>query len=165
MSQTHKQLIDTFYTAFAQRDSAGMAACYHPEVVFHDPVFATLKGWKAAAMWKMLCERGKDLRIEFRDVRADETSGGAAWEAWYTFSATGKSVHNKVKAEFAFADGKIVKHTDEFNLTAWMGMALGAPGKLFGWLPPMQNGVGKKALRGLDEYIAKRNLSASEFFP
>ena len=124
MSQTHKQLIDTFYTAFAQRDSAGMAACYHPEVVFHDPVFATLKGWKAAAMWKMLCERGKDLRIEFRDVRADETSGGAAWEAWYTFSATGKSVHNKVKAEFAFADGKIVKHTDEFNLTAWMGMAL-----------------------------------------
>ena len=165
MNPNHTQLIENFYTAFAQRDSAAMTACYHPDVTFSDPVFANLKGWRAAAMWRMLCERGKDLRIEFRDVQADATSGGATWEAWYTFSASGKSVHNKVKARFEFADDKILKHTDDFDLTTWMGMALGTPGKLLGWLPPMQNAVRKKALKGLDDYIVKRNLSASDFFP
>ena len=47
------QLIQTFYTAFQNRDAAGMAACYHPEVVFSDPVFPHLEGPKAIAMWQM----------------------------------------------------------------------------------------------------------------
>lgn len=86
---TNAELIKKFYTSFANRDPAGMAECYHSKVEFSDPVFPDLKGSRAAAMWKMLCERGKDLKIEFRDIDADDSSGRAHWEAWYTFSATG----------------------------------------------------------------------------
>lgn len=159
----HKQLIESFYQAFQKRDAAAMAACYHPSVVFNDPVFANLVGWRAGAMWRMLCERGKDLQVTYSDVTASETLGSAKWEARYTFSATGKSVHNKISARFEFSDGKIIRHTDDFDLRAWMGMALGAQGKLLGWLPPLQNAVKAKAMKGLEQYIAKHNLSATDF--
>ncbi|HVH33578.1 MAG TPA: nuclear transport factor 2 family protein, partial [Tahibacter sp.] len=62
--------IDLFYRAFQRRDGATMAACYTPDATFRDPVFA-LQGERVGAMWRMLCERGKDLRVEFSDVRAD----------------------------------------------------------------------------------------------
>ena len=64
------QLIERFYTAFSNRDAAGMAACYYPEVAFDDPAFPGLKGWEAAAMWTMLCERGKDLKVVFSGIEA-----------------------------------------------------------------------------------------------
>ena len=69
------ELIRKFYTAFAKRDARGMAACYDPAVKFSDEVFTDLEGARANAMWQMLCERGKDLKIEFRDIEADDTSG------------------------------------------------------------------------------------------
>ena len=56
------QLIERFYSAFQKRDGDGMAACYTPDVTFTDPVFPGLKGPRAGGMWRMLCERAKDLR-------------------------------------------------------------------------------------------------------
>ena len=52
-------LIHTLYSSFAQRDYKTMAECYHPEARFKDEVFE-LKGNEIAAMWHMLCVRGKD---------------------------------------------------------------------------------------------------------
>jgi len=147
--------IRRFYSAFQQRDAAGMIACYAPDVQFSDPVFTDLRGPRAGAMWRMLCARGKDLKIEFRDVRADDTSGSAHWEAWYTFSTTGRKVHNIIDATFEFRDGKIAKHTDRFDLHRWSGLALGLPGKLLGWTPLLQNKIRAMAKKGLDDYLAK----------
>lgn len=141
-----------FYEAFQQRDAATMAACYAPDVQFSDPVFTDLRGAQAGLMWKMLCERGKDLRLEFSDVRADDTSGSAHWEAWYTFSATGRPVHNVIDATFAFRDGKIARHVDRFDLYRWSRQALGAPGLLLGWTPLLQNKVRAMAAKGLADY-------------
>lgn len=160
-----QQTLESFYQAFARRDHAGMAACYHPEVVFSDPVFPHLEGWRAAAMWRMLCERGKDLEVSHSDVVAGEREGSARWEARYTFSASGLPVHNKIRAAFEFQDGKIKRHTDDFDLRAWMGMALGWKGRLLGWAPPFQGALRAKAGRGLEEYIARHGLSAVDFFP
>ena len=153
---TNEETIRRFYTAFQQRDAATMAACYAPDVQFSDPVFTDLRGAAAGTMWKMLCERGKDLKIEFRDVRADATSGSAHWEAWYTFSASGRKVHNIIDATFEFRDGMIVKHTDRFDLHRWAGLALGLPGKLLGWTPLLQNKIRAMAQKGLDDYTARR---------
>jgi ketosteroid isomerase-like protein len=152
----NEDTIRRFYTAFQQRDAGTMAACYGPDVKFSDPVFTDLRGASAGAMWKMLCERGKDLKIEFRDVRADATTGSAHWEAWYTFSASGRKVHNIIDATFEFRDGKIVSHTDRFDLHRWAGLALGLPGKLLGWTPLLQNKIRAMARKGLDDYQAKR---------
>ena len=54
-------LIEQFYQGFQKKDHAAMAACYHPDIHFSDPVFTDLKGFRAGAMWHMLTERGKDL--------------------------------------------------------------------------------------------------------
>lgn len=134
-----------------------MAACYHPAVVFSDEVFINLEGERAAGMWQMLCERGKDLKIEFRDVQADDSGGRAHWEAWYTFSATGRRVHNKIDAEFVFRDGKIVRHRDSFNFWAWARQALGAKGWLLGWSGLVKKRVRSQAAKGLAAYVREHS--------
>jgi ketosteroid isomerase-like protein len=151
--------IRRFYEAFQKRDAATMAACYAPDVQFSDPVFPDLRGPQAGQMWKMLCERGKDLRLEFRDVRADDRAGSAHWEAWYTFSATGRPVHNVIDATFGFRDGRIARHDDRFDLYRWSRQALGPAGLLLGWSPLLQNKVRAMAAKGLADYQRNRNPS------
>jgi ketosteroid isomerase-like protein len=150
---SNTDLIRRFYSAFQQRDAEGMVACYAPEVRFSDPVFPDLVGDRAKGMWRMLCARGKDLRIEFRDVAADETRGRAHWEAWYTFSASGRQVHNVIDAEFRFANGLIIEHRDRFDLYRWTRQALGTTGVLLGWTPIVQGKVRRQAARALDTYL------------
>lgn len=152
------QTIESFYAAFGRRDAEGMAAAYAPDVEFSDPVFPHLRGDEARGMWRMLAGRAKDLRIEASAISADDTTGRAHWDAFYTFSQTGRSVHNRVDASFVFKDGKIVKHTDAFDLHAWAGMALGIPGKLFGWASPMQSKIRATADKGLRAFLAKSAL-------
>lgn len=156
----HALLIERFYRSFQQRDYRGMIACYHPDVAFSDPVFTDLRGWRAAAMWRMLCERGTDLTLTFERIAADERRGRAHWEATYTFGATRRKVVNVIDAEFEFADGLMVRHRDAFDLWRWAGMALGAKGVLLGWLPPVQNAIRHQAARGLEQFIHKQGLSA-----
>ena len=151
----NEQLIQRFYTAFQKRDAATMVACYAPDVQFSDPVFPDLKGPRAGAMWTMLCERGKDLKLEFRDVRADGQAGSAHWDAWYTFTGSGRKVHNSIDASFEFRDGRIVKHTDRFDLHRWAGQALGLPGKLLGGTGFLQNKIRGMAAKGLDDYVRR----------
>lgn len=155
MTHPNAELIRKFYTAFAQRDAAAMAECYHPGVRFSDEVFIDLDGACAAGMWRMLCERGKDLRIEFSDIQADESGGRAHWEAWYTFSVTGRLVHNRIDARFEFRDGRIVRHDDRFSFRAWAAQALGPVGVLFGWTPFLKNRVRSQAAKNLDGFLRK----------
>ena len=149
------QLIERFYQAFQKRDAATMVACYHADVQFSDPVFPDLKGAHAGNMWKMLCERGKDLKVEFRDVRADDKTGSAHWDAWYTFATTGRPVLNRIDATFAFKDGKIVRHTDVFDFHKWAGQALGFSGKLLGGTGFLKNKVRTMAAKNLAGFEAK----------
>ena len=152
----HVQLIDRFYTAFARRDAEGMVACYHPEIEFSDPVFPDLHGDRARGMWQMLCERGKDLRIEFTQVAADDRQGQAHWEAWYTFSATGRQVHNRIDARFDFRDGRILRHDDLFSFWRWASQALGPVGIALGWTPLVKDKVRRQAAANLERYMEKR---------
>ena len=149
------ETIRRFYTAFQARDSAGMANAYHPDIHFSDEVFTDLRGAEASAMWRMLCERGKDLRIEFRDVEADDRTGSAHWEAWYTFSATGKQVHNVIDAEFEFREGRIVLHRDRFSFWKWAAQALGPIGWLLGWTPMLKRRVRQRAAKNLQAFVKK----------
>ena len=130
---THIETIESFYRAFQQRNYEGMTACYHPSIHFSDPVFPDLRGDEARAMWHMLCEQGTDLHVTFTDVTAEGDGGGAHWDAHYTFSPTGRLVHNKVDARFEFEDGKIIRHVDSFDLWRWTRMALGTTGVVTGW--------------------------------
>ena len=154
MAHANEQLLHRFYEAFARRDADAMAACYHQDIVFSDPVFQRLEGDAAGAMWKMLCKRSTDLKIEHRDVSADDTSGKAHWDATYTFSATGRKVLNRIDASFKFRDGLIVEHTDRFDFYKWTRMALGPVGVLLGWTPIVQGKVRAQAKDGLSKFRA-----------
>ncbi|MFT4771922.1 MAG: hypothetical protein ACI9D1_001957, partial [Cryomorphaceae bacterium] len=65
-------------------------------------------------------------------VKASDQAGSAHWEAKYTFSKTGRKVHNSIDATFEFSDGKIIKHTDDFDLKKWAKQAMGLKGALLG---------------------------------
>jgi ketosteroid isomerase-like protein len=147
----NQALIERFYRAFAARDAATMAACYRADATFRDPAFE-LAGSDVGKMWKMLCERGADLRIEFSNVQAGDGAGSADWQAWYTFSGTGRTVHNIIHAQFRFADGLIAEHVDSFDFWRWSRQALGAPGMLLGWSGFLQNKVRAQAAQALQRY-------------
>lgn len=147
--------IERFYTAFQKLDHTTMASCYDSSIRFKDPVF-TLEGEKAGAMWRMLCTRAKDLELTFDKVQAEGNTGSAHWEAHYTFSATGRKVHNKIDASFEFNDeGLIVRHTDTFPFWRWTRQALGLPGILLGWTPIVQGKVRSQANSQLERFIEK----------
>jgi ketosteroid isomerase-like protein len=126
----NEELITKFYTAFQQQDAATMASCYHQNIVFSDPVFPSLHGQSAVGMWYMLCARAQDFSLVFSEVTANETEGSAHWIATYTFSQTGRTVVNDIRATFAFAEGKIIQHRDDFDLWRWARQALGFKGLL-----------------------------------
>ncbi len=130
-----------------------MAACYHPDATFTDEVFSLKNGKEAAAMWHLLCESGKDLRIEFSEVQAGDQSGRAHWEAYYTFSRTGRKVHNVIEASFEFRDGKIIRHVDRFPFRRWARQAFGPTGWLLGWTGFLRNKVRNTAMKGLFRFI------------
>jgi len=148
------QLITQFYTAFANQDYNGMAACYHPEVEFNDPAFGTLKGSHVSAMWKMLLERSNGkLKIEFSNVQAHGETGSAHWEAYYDFSKTGRPVHNKIDARFEFKDGKIFRHHDHFSLWKWASQAMGLSGFLLGGTSFFKKQLQQQTHKALSDYL------------
>lgn len=146
-------LLHRFYAAFREKNAEGMVACYAPDVRFSDPVFPDLVGERAGAMWRMLVGRGKDLRLEVSGVEADDRQGKAHWEAWYTFTSTGKPVHNVIEATFTFRDGLIATHTDRFDLWRWSRMALGPKGTLLGWTPFVQQAIRRQADAALARWM------------
>ncbi len=131
-----------------------MSACYAPNVRFSDPVFTDLQGPEAGAMWRMLTERGGDLRVDLLEHEADEQRGSAHWRAHYTFSQTGRPVVNDVHASMRFVDGLIVEHIDSFSFYRWARQALGPVGLTLGWTPVVKAGVRRKARASLDEFVA-----------
>ncbi len=144
-------LVESFYTAFAKKDHETMAACYHPEAEFKDAAFS-LHGKEIAAMWHMLCEKGKDMELTFSVY---EQSGQvlAHWEPVYTFGQTGNKVCNIIDATFEFKEGKIFRHHDQFDFWRWSRQAFGTVGVLMGWTSFFQNKVRKGAGQGLAKFI------------
>jgi ketosteroid isomerase-like protein len=152
MNMDNNQItLERFYAAFAARDGVAMSACYADNATFRDPVF-DLRGNDVGAMWRMLCSRGKDLRVEASNLSVEGDHGSADWQAWYSFSATGRQVHNRVHTELRFAEGKIIEQRDSFSFWAWSRQALGPAGLLLGWSPFLQNKVRASAQASLAQF-------------
>lgn len=121
------QAMRSLYEGLKARDGEAMAACYAPDATFQDPVF-DLSGRDVGDMWRMLCERGKDLRVDYRIV----DDAHAEWTADYTFEGN-HPVHNEIRSAFTFApDGRIASQVDSFDFPRWAAQALGWKGKLLG---------------------------------
>lgn len=149
----NETLITHFYSAFHRGDYAAMQACYHGDAEFSDPVFQKLNSNEVKAMWEMLLTSAKDLKVTFGEVNASDEEGSCHWEAWYTFSRTGRPVHNIIEARFRFKDGKIISHHDTFDLWRWSSQALGFSGLLLGWSPLVKNKVRATASKSLSKFM------------
>ncbi len=147
-----KGLIEKFYTAFQNKDAETMISCYHDDITFSDPAFGELKGDDVRAMWRMLCGNASDLKIEFSNINASLKKGSVHWEAWYTFSKTGRRIHNVVDAEFDFKDSKIVKHSDTFNLHKWATQAFGLQGRFLGGTNFFKNQLNQRTNKTLKQF-------------
>ena len=152
----NQELITKFYTAFKNKDVAGMQGCYSDQATFSDPVFTDLNAQQVRAMWAMLIQSGKDMRVEFTAVKATEDGAAAHWDAYYTFSATGRKVWNQVDAQFIIENGKIVQHRDQFDFHKWSKQALGLTGMLLGWTSFLRNKVKKQASDKLAAYMSRK---------
>lgn len=146
-------LIDKFYSSFARLDYATMISCYYPAAEFADPVF-TVQGKRVGAMWHMLTAASKNFSLTYSQIEADDQNGKAHWEARYSFSTSGRPVHNVIDAEFRFRDGKIIWHRDHFDFWRWARMALGPSGVLLGWTPFLHERVRQTAAANLEKFIA-----------
>jgi ketosteroid isomerase-like protein len=149
----NEKVLNKFYTAFQNRDYQTMGECYADNARFSDEAFINLDALQTRAMWKMLCVKGKDLQLTFKNVSANETDGSCEWTAKYTFSVTGKKVENHIKATFKFANGQIIKHNDSFDFYKWSSQAIGIMGVLLGWTSFLKNKVRKTASKNLQDFI------------
>ena len=158
----NEQTLNRFYSAFAALDADTMAACYAPDARFDDPAFSLFSQREVGGMWHMLCDatRGKgrlDWRLTFRDVRADQHSGHAHWEAHYRFSATKRLVHNIIEADFTFTpEGLIATHRDRFDFWRWTRQAIGLGGYVLGWAPFFNTQVRRQTRAALANYLANK---------
>jgi ketosteroid isomerase-like protein len=147
------ELITKFYESFAKGDAEAMVNCYHNGIQFHDPAFGVLIGEDAKNMWRMLIGRNKgNIHITFSNVVANEKIGSANWRAEYIFSQTNRKVINVISAKFEFADGKIIRHTDNFDIYKWTKQALGIKGYLLGWTAFMRKQIQQQSGKLLKKY-------------
>ena len=154
-----KDVINGFYEAFSALDAENMVNYYHDNVVFEDPAFGRLEGERAKNMWRMLCQsqKGQKFIVLHSEVQANQNEGSAHWEALYVFSKTNRNVRNKIKAEFKFKDGKIIEHTDKFDLYRWSRQALGLTGYMIGWSGFFKGKLQKQTNGLLERFEKRRN--------
>jgi ketosteroid isomerase-like protein len=150
----NEALINKFYTAFQQKDYRTMNSCYSNDIIFYDPAFELLKGDEVKCMWEMLCKNAKDFSLTYGNIiKLDEEYYTCDWVATYTFSKTGRTVVNRIRANMRFANGEIAEHSDAFSLHKWSSQALGWTGKILGWNSFFQRKIKNQAKKNLLKFI------------
>ena len=152
-----RNIIEEFYEAFSSLDAENMVKYYHPDVVFQDPAFGELKADRAKNMWRMLChsQKGKGFKVKYQVIDFNKEKASAQWDAFYTFSQTGRKVHNKIFASFVIENGLIMEHIDEFNLYNWSKQAMGIKGYFLGNTSFFRNKLQQKTNLLLNEFEEK----------
>lgn len=151
---SNKDLITKFYESFATGDIESMIDCYHDDIVFQDPAFGTLKGEMAKNMWRMLLSRRTEsTKITYEDIQETAEGGTAHWVASYIYGPKKRKVVNHVFAKIVISEGKIIVHTDAFDMWKWTKQALGLSGYLLGWSSFLKGKIQHKLNTMLNKYV------------
>ena len=147
--------VRAFYDAFGRGDATAMNACYATDIVFTDPVFATIEGDRPRAMWTMLCAALRDFSLTYEIASVAGDVAVVDWIASYTYTATGRPIRNIVRSTLTVHDGRIVRQTDRFDLWRWSAQALGPVGTLLGWSPQIRQRIRATAAARLAAFESK----------
>ena len=153
----NEKIVNEFYSAFQKKDADTMTSFYASDIIFSDPAFGELKGDEAKSMWKMLCTSAKDLSISFKIIESKNDWVKAQWIVDYTFSKTGRKVHNVIEANLKLKDSSIIEHRDTFNLHKWASQAMGWKGRLLGGTSFFKNKLNKQTNYLLIQFMAGKN--------
>lgn len=150
--------LEDFFASFKRLDSEGMSNLYSDDATFTDEVFKLQGRVEISRMWTVLLSnimrKGQET-WQLSYVVESDTS--VSWEATYLFSATGRTVTNKVRSKFVFnSDGKVSRQVDTFDFWRWSSQALGTVGILLGWSPLLKNKLRAKALDGLNLFSKQK---------
>ena len=148
-------IVIKFYEAFKSKDYKTMQSLYAINALFGDEVFMNLSGFETGKMWEMLLKSAKDLEVSYKILSTSRNKAKVKWEAAYTFTKTGRKVHNVVISRFEIEDGKIVTQKDKFNFGKWSRQSLG----FFPWLISF-TGITRKKVQeaaeiSLNDFIRK----------
>ena len=144
-----------YWDAIGRLDAEAMAACYAADATFQDEVFL-LRGPECGMMWRMLFQGARDLVIKPGPLTVADGVAQGRLDAWYTFTQTGRKVHNRIRTRLVVRDGRIVDHHDRFPFYKWSRQALGAKGWLLGWTPLVRGAVRRQARKRLDKWMANQ---------
>jgi len=154
-----EEIIYSFFKAFQKKDFNLMNSLYTENIEFKDPVFGKLNAKETRAMWRMLCETGKDLIITFDKASVSDNKAVITWHAGYTFPGTKKWIQNVITSEFEFDGTQIAKQKDRFSLQKWFIMAFGNSALFWSWLPYFRKKFQNEARKGLAYYMKRKRLS------
>ena len=144
-----KEIAIKFYDAFASADVETLKKLYDEKLIFNDEIFVGLSYEETIKMWSSLLIGNKDMSIKYTIKEYSENKVKVEWIADYLFSASRRKVRNVIIANMEIENGKIIKHTDEFNFYKWSKMALGTLGLLLVWTSFFRNKVRKGAYEKL----------------
>lgn len=150
----HEALVRRFYASLAARDAEAALRCCHADLFYSDPRHPRLHGAAALDLWRMRLD--PDAGYE---VTLEEASGGAegVLARWTARSrARGRSVAMPGRAMFAFRDGLISRHYDDFSLWRWAAQVWGPAGMALGWFGPFRWALRQRAARALERFSAAR---------
>ena len=150
MSHPNGELLQRLFTSLNQHDHQTMADCYHADATFRDIAF-DLRGSKLIhAMWHMISKT--DIRASFDLIEVDDRVGHVNLIDDYTFSSTGRPVHNVIDSHFRLRDGLIIEHQDSCDARIWAAMALGGvSGFLAGRVRLLRSFKARRLLQGFIE--------------
>ena len=94
MAHANKILLQRLFTSLDRHDRTTMAGCYDSAAKFTDIAFDLKNGKEIHAIWHMICEG--DIRTTFDVVHADDHTAEVNVIDDYTFSSTGRKVHNVI---------------------------------------------------------------------
>ena len=152
---SHYALIRRFYGHLAAADAQGAAACYHPDVLFSEPLFPSLRGEAAAELLRLRLAPGTRREVRLLEASSDEHGATARWSAREV--VRGRTVLIEGRSMFAFRDGLIARHYDHYPLWRWIAQALGPAGAALGWFGPFRWAVRRRAARALERFSAARD--------
>lgn len=155
---TNEKLIHCYLRALRERDLQTMQMCYHGSITYEDDLFRELRKEEVGAMWEMRFGENPVWEVEYREVEASNVWGRAYWTLTYGHSKSGKPRRRHIVARFTFYEGKILYHSDAFNLYNWVKETQGAWWRFLVWFSPFRYFLRAGAHRRLKRFQETHQL-------
>ena len=136
------QIMESYFTAFAERDFNKMKLLYHQDISYFDPLCGYLNGDQVISMLEEIYGCLNDFRLEQTGIR-DKGDGYFIIDfiVFYTSLKSGNKIALKIKAYLKMDNQKITEQSHGYSLHDLFKQEFGFVGWLLGWNRLYQNRI------------------------